>query len=105
MSDRTRSAGRRAPRAAVGRVLVHEVHLQDGDAVERVGRQQVDADDRRCPGAFLRTTWLQPPGRDAEVDHALDALQEAEALVELDQLVGGAASDSPRPWRASRRDR
>ena len=27
------------------RILVHEVHLKDRHAVERVGRKQVDADD------------------------------------------------------------
>ena len=54
----------------VRRGIVHEVHLQDGRAVDRVGRQQVDADDRRL--RRLLAHHLGPAaGRDAEVDDAL----------------------------------
>ena len=73
------------------RGLVHEIHLQDLDALDRLGRQQVDAGDPRLRGAAAH--HLAPSARsDAEVDHRLDALEQPEALVELEQLIGGAAA-------------
>jgi hypothetical protein len=38
-----------------------KVHLQQRDALERLGLEQVDPDHRRLRRA-LATTWLQPPG-------------------------------------------
>ena len=43
-------------------------------------------------GTRRRTTWLQPPGAMPRSTTRLDALQQPEALVELEQFVGGAAA-------------
>ena len=50
------------------------------------------ATTRPCCGAPTRSaaTWLQPPGRGAEIDHARAFLEEARLVVDLDQLEGGA---------------
>jgi len=73
------------------RIIVHEIHLQDFDAVDRVGREQVDSDD--FGGWRAATDDLAPPAwSNAEIDHGLDALEQAEALVELEQFISGAAS-------------
>ena len=51
-----------------------EVHFEDRDSVDGVGRQQVDADHRRL--RHLAPDHLAPAARsDPEVDHASDALQ------------------------------
>ena len=91
MSDSTRSAGPPSASSSASARLVHEVHLQDGHAVDRIGRQQVDADHVALEAPCAHD--LAPAARrDAEVDHRLDALQQPEPLVELEQLVGRAAA-------------
>ena len=90
---RQNEVGRTAERLPepVGRAFVHEVHLQDGDAIDRVGRQEVDADYRRL--RRLAANHLAPAARrNAKVDDRLHALEQPEALVELEQLVRGAAA-------------
>ena len=84
--------GRAAERLAqpVRRGVVHEIHLQDGRR-RRSDRSAAGRCRRSLAcGRRWRTTWRPAARRDAEVDHALGALEEAEALVELDQFVGGA---------------
>jgi hypothetical protein len=77
----------------LGRGFLHEVHFEDDDPVDRVGRQQVDADDPRFRD--LATNNLRPAaGRNAKVDDPRAALQEAEPLVEFGQLVRRAAAIS-----------
>ena len=75
----------------VGRSLIHEIHLQDGDALDGIGRQQVDADDpalRHPP-----TDDLAPATRsDPQVYDRFCPLQQPEPFVELEQLVSGAAA-------------
>ncbi len=91
MSDSTRSAGPPSASASrSGAAIVHEVHLEQSHALHRLGRQQVDADHDSLGPHLLRTTCAQPPRRDAEVHHPAPRLEQAEALVELDQLVGRA---------------
>ena len=86
--DEVGRAAERLPEP-VGRRIVHEVHLQDRRALDRVGGQQVDADHDRLRQPLAHD--LRPAARrDAEIDDPLRALEEAEALVELDQFVGGA---------------
>jgi hypothetical protein len=73
------------------RILVHEIHLEDFDALDRVGRKQIDSDDLRLRS--LAPDDLAPSaGRDSEIDRRLDALEQAEPLVELEQFIGGAAA-------------
>src|SRR5690606_32975677 len=56
-----------------------------------IGRQQIDADDVRLRQALAH--HLGPAARrDAEIDDLARALEEAEPLVQLDQLVGGTAA-------------
>ena len=52
------------------RGLVHEVHLQDGDAIDRIGRQQVDSGDR-CLGRPAAYHLAPSARRNAEIDHRL----------------------------------
>ena len=53
----------------VGGGVVHEVHLEDLDPVDRFGLEQVDAGDPRARRAAAHD--LAPAARrDAEVDHA-----------------------------------
>ena len=75
----------------LGRGFVHEVHFEDLDPVDRLGREQVDS---RNPGLGRDSPHdLRPAaGRNAEVDHRGDALEQAEALVQLDQFIGRAAA-------------
>ena len=74
-----------------GRVFGHEVHLQDRHAVDRLARQQVDADHRRL-GCALANHLAPAARRDAEIDHAVHAFEQGEALIELDQLISRAAA-------------
>ena len=74
-----------------GRVIGHEVHLQNGHAFDRVGRQQIDADHRGV-GAVL-AHHLRPAARgNPQIDHPPRAFEQAELLVNLDQLERGAAA-------------
>ena len=73
-----------------GGSIGHEVHLKDRHAFDRLHRQQVDAHHRR-PGGFLAHDLAPPAGRDAQVHHAGYPLEQRIFLVELDELVGGAA--------------
>ena len=75
----------------LGRRIVHEIHLQDRDPVDRVGRKQVDADDARL--RRLAPHDLAPAARcNAKIDDGLHTPQQPEALIELDQLVGRSAA-------------
>ena len=74
-----------------GRLGVHEIHLQDRDAFDRLCLQQVDADHGSLGRALAH--HLRPAARcDAEVDHSPRGPDKAEAVVQLDQLVGRAAA-------------
>ena len=71
----------------VGSRRIAEITGEQGRARHRVGRQQVDADDL---GA-ARDRDLGPAARRAaEIDDPPARLQQMEAVVELDQLEGGA---------------
>ena len=71
--------------------VVHEVHLEDRRAVDRIDRQQVDPHHRGLGQAAADD--LGPASRrDAQIEDTLRALEEVELLVELDQLVGRAAA-------------
>ena len=75
------------------RVLGEEIELQHDRAGHRLHRQDVGSDEltlalRRADA--LRRDLGPAAGRGAEIDHARAALQEMEAVVELDQLEGGA---------------
>src|SRR5690606_27547839 len=72
------------------RFVGHEVHLQDRHAFERLGFEQVDA-DHAGRGRTLAHHLAPSPRRDAEIDDAFGALEQAEPVVEFDQLVRGAA--------------
>ena len=56
---RPSSASSSARRRRVG----HEVHLQDGHALDRLGRQQVDADDRAPPARACAPPGSSRPAR------------------------------------------
>src|SRR3546814_12205863 len=58
----------------IGRLFVHEVHLEDRDTVEWIGGEKVDADHARLRKP-LPHDLAPAPRRDAEVDDALRALQ------------------------------
>ena len=73
------------------RGIGHEIHLEDRHALKRFDRQQVDPHHLRF-GRFGARHLAPAAGRNAEIDHAGSALQQAEFLVELDQLVGRAAA-------------
>src|SRR3546814_17717507 len=85
--------GRAAERRDQGvrRRVVHEIHLEDRDPFDRLAGEQVDAGDA---GARVRLAYdLRPAaGRDAQVDHGERLVEEAEFLVEPDQLGGGAGT-------------
>ena len=84
----------------VGRLRRHEVEMQDGDAGDRLHLLDIDGDDparvgpaRSRPDPVSRH---QRPAarRRAEVHHAGARAQHVEAVVELDQLVGGARAQA-----------
>ena len=75
----------------VGRGVVHEIHLEDLDPVDRLGLQQIDPGDARA-GRAAADDLAPAARRDAEVDHRLGALEQVEALVELEQFIGRAAA-------------
>ena len=84
---------RRAPlRAAPGASSAMKSICEDGHAFERLGRRAGRCRRPRALGARWRTTWLQPPGAMPRSTTRVDALEQAEALVELGQLVGRAAA-------------
>ncbi len=84
--------GRPAERGdeAVGRFVGHEIHFQQHHAGQRLDRQQIDADDDGI-GHYLAGNLRPAARRRAEVDDGLAAFEDMELLVELDELVGGAA--------------
>jgi len=76
---------------AFRRRIVHEVHLQDRNSVDRLGWKKVDADNegvrhspsnRLCPSA----------GRNSEIDDRVNSSEEPEPFVELQQLVCGSTA-------------
>ena len=76
----------------LGRVVVVEILGQHGRPGDRLDRRQVDADDRPggSPGFGPLDGDLGPPaGGGTKVDDACTRLQEAELIVDLQQLEGG----------------
>ena len=90
MSERMRSAG--PPSASLSRSGA----ASSMKSISRMVAPSIGSVGSRSMPTIARLGRLQPhhlgpaAGRDAEVDHLSDALEEAEPLVELDQLVGGA---------------
>ena len=90
MSDRTRSAWPAQLRLQpLWRGLVHEVQLQDGRAVN--GRSASRSIRRCLPAELARGRPGSSRRVRSEIDDSFDPLQEAEALIELQQFVGGTA--------------
>src|SRR3546814_2526652 len=69
--------------------IVHEIHLEDRDPLDRLAGEQVDAGDARA-GVRLPHHLRPAARRDPQIDHRARLFQKAEFLVEFDQLVGGA---------------
>src|SRR5512139_1705752 len=74
-----------------GRFIVHEIHLEDLDPVDRIGRQKVDSGHHRSGRAAAYD--LAPTARGyPEIDDGFHPLQQAELLVQFEQFVSGTAS-------------
>ena len=70
---------------------MHEIHLEDGDALDRIGGQQVDPDDGGAR-RDLADDLGPSTGCYAEIDDPRRPLEQTETLVEFDQLIGRARS-------------
>src|SRR5436190_1775127 len=76
---------------ALRRIVIHEIHLKNRNTFDRVGWEEVYADDLRLRDQPAND--LAPAARrDTEVDDRPDTLQQPETLVELEQLVSRAAA-------------
>ena len=81
---------------------VEEIVTDQRRPRHRVGLNDVDADDG-APLAFVRTRGVDPLGGDdgpaarrrAQVDDTVAGLEEAEAIIELDELEGGPRAEPP----------
>jgi len=83
--------------------LLAENHLEDYDTGNRVHRQDIERDHAgRRPHALRGSPATSSPGRRPGRSR-LPGMQELVAIVDLDQLVCGAASDTRSPPPAARR--
>ena len=98
---RPRRPGRHGGRPIAGAVVASLVRSSTpGSAPSPPGRSR-----RHCPPRPRHRHLAPAARRRAQVEHARARLQEAEALIELDQLVGGARTPALRAWRPRHRDR
>src|SRR3546814_12848633 len=85
---RNDEVGRAAERLdqRIGCGVVHEIHLEDIDSLDRLAGKQVDPGDARA--RIRLADNLRPAARrDAQVDDRARLLEQAEFFVDLDQLV------------------
>ena len=74
-----------------GSSIIHKVHLENGDALDRFDFEQVYAHDLGL-GRLLAHHLRPPARRDPQIDHALGPADQAEFLVQFDELVCRAAA-------------
>ncbi len=70
----------------VGRLVAHEIHLDEVGAGDGVDRQQVDADHLAAFADAIDRHLAPAAGRGAEIHHACAGLEEMKLVVELQQL-------------------